>query len=72
MSVGGKREGFERDDLLAVGKEMSIKGAGKIVDEIVAKVAEWPRHAREAGLDQTTGEAIGKQHRLHLGRSTLR
>ena len=72
MSVNGKREGILRDDLLAVGQEMNIKRAGRIVDEIVEAVAGWPLHARNAGVETATIEAIGKQHRLQLGGNSNR
>ena len=67
MFVGGKREGILREDLLAVGREMNIKRAGRIVDEIVEVVAGWPLHARNAAVETATIEAIGRQHRLRLG-----
>jgi len=67
MSVNGKREGFLREDLLAVGREMNIKRAGRIIDEIVEAVAGWPLHAGNAGVETAIIEAIGKQHRLRLG-----
>jgi len=67
MSVGGKREGILREDLLAVGREMNVKRAGRIVDEIVEGVAGWPLHARNAAVETATIEAIGRQHRLRLG-----
>ncbi len=63
MSVNGKREGIRRDDLLAVGREMSIKKREAIVNAIVAAVEDWPRFAAEAGVDEAQAASIGAAHR---------
>ena len=69
MSVAGKRSGFERADLLRFAETSGLKkpAAGRIVDEVVSAVADWPRFAAEAGVAAEDVGRIGKTHRLTLG-----
>lgn len=62
MSVGGKREGIGRDDLLALAGEMNIRGARDILAEVDAAVAGWPGFAAEAGVDDDAIARIGATH----------
>jgi len=64
MSINGKRDGITRGDLLSVGKEMSVKQCGAIIDEVAAAVSNWPDYARDAGVDSAKIQSIGKTHRL--------
>ena len=50
MTIGGKRDGFTREDLISAGRQMSIKSAGTIVSEITDVVSGWPSFARQAGV----------------------
>ncbi len=63
MSVAGKRVGITRYDLLAVGREMSVRHAAAIIDEIVEAVSRWPRFAADAGVDPGRIDSIGNAHR---------
>lgn len=63
MSVNGKRKGINRDDLLAVGREMNIKKCGEIINEIIAAVADWPRFATNAKVDKAKAASISTAHR---------
>ncbi|MBL7940745.1 MAG: type II toxin-antitoxin system HipA family toxin [Flavobacteriales bacterium] len=65
MSINGKRLDITRDDLLAVAKEMNIKKAETIIDEVKAGVKTWKKSAKKAEVAQKQVEAIGK---LHLNR----
>ncbi len=62
MSVGGKREGIERTDLLGLADEMNIRKAHALVDEVTAAVALWPEFAQAAGVDTETVRRIGAAH----------
>ena len=62
LSINGKRIGITRDDLLEVGKDMNIKKAGAIIDEVVAGVKTWKKCAKKAEVDAKQVEAIGKLH----------
>jgi len=63
MSIGGKRDHFKREDLLAVGTEMNIKHANAIVDQVVDVVSRWSDYAAQAGVDSPKITSIGAQHR---------
>jgi serine/threonine-protein kinase HipA len=60
MSLNGKRDDFERQDLLMFCKNAGMKSAAaqRLVDEIIAAVAAWPDRAREAGVDDQTVSRI--------------
>ncbi len=64
MSINGKRENFLKEDLIRVGKEMSIKSYNKIINEIVEVVSNWTHFAKEAGIEDSKTKSIGSTHRL--------
>ena len=64
MSINGKRDNITREDLVIVGKEMSIKSQDKIMDEIVEVVSKWPDFVKEAGVSSSQIRSIGQTHRL--------
>ena len=65
MSLNGKRDGFERADLLALGSSMGINRSGKdVVDEVVTAMSSWDRYAEEAGVPTEKVESISKEFRL--------
>jgi len=64
MTLAGKRDGFTREDLLTVGREMSIKKAADIIGEVGAAVACWAEFAAEAGVPEERASAIGGAHRV--------
>ena len=65
MSVNGKRDGFEIDDLLALAKSSGIKArnARRLVAETQRAVDDWPRFAAEAGVSAETASRIAATHR---------
>ncbi|MEZ4788450.1 MAG: type II toxin-antitoxin system HipA family toxin [Flavobacteriales bacterium] len=66
MSINGKRLDITRKDLLAVAKDMNIKKAEAIIDEVVAGVKTWKRCAKQAEVDVKQVAAIGKLHLTKL------
>jgi serine/threonine-protein kinase HipA len=64
MSFNGKRDDFTRDDILAVGRRLSLprNGAG-ILDEVRAALARWPEFAAEAGVPGARITEIAAAHR---------
>lgn len=62
LSINGKRIGITRADLLAVAKDVHIKKAGAIIDEVVAGVGTWKKCAKEAGVDAKRTAAIAGLH----------
>ena len=69
MSVGGKREGFERADLERFAESSGLRKtiAAGVVDQVVSTVAMWPRFAAEAGVEEQSLRRIGEAHRVRLG-----
>ena len=69
MSIVGKRNNFEVEDLLAFAKSSGLKNAlaRRIIAEIVSVVRQWPKFANEAGVDKNTIQRIGQTHRIQLG-----
>ena len=64
MTLAGKRDGFTREDLLAVGREMSIKKGGDIIAEVGEAVGRWAEFAAAAGVPEERAAAIGGTHRV--------
>jgi hypothetical protein len=65
MSINGKREGFKREDLLALAGTAGIKKmrANQILDRVIAAVRRWPDFAAKAGVpDSRVHEIQGNQH----------
>ncbi|MCP4549976.1 MAG: type II toxin-antitoxin system HipA family toxin [bacterium] len=67
MSIGGLRDGITRENLLAVGRELSIKRGGAIIEEIVEGVAAWSGFAREAEVPPKRIGQIASTHQLLTG-----
>lgn len=66
MSINGKRTDITRDDLLAVAKDIGIKKAEAIIDEVKAGVKTWKKCAKKAEVDAKQVEMIGKMHLTRL------
>ncbi|MFT4956420.1 MAG: serine/threonine-protein kinase HipA [Brevundimonas sp.] len=68
MSVNGRRDDFTRADLEACAATASINAARArtIIDEVIATVAEWPRFADAAQVDEGMRRSIGPSLRLTL------
>ena len=60
MSINGKRDGFVRDDLVALARSGDIKRAKAIaiLEEVDAAVGRWRSFAAEAGVSDDTAEKI--------------
>lgn len=67
MTVNGKRDDFTLEDLLSVAKQVRGMDARRIIREVCAAVAQWPRFAAMAGVPAGASERIGGVHRLYLG-----
>ncbi len=64
MTLAGKRDGFTREDLLTVGREMSIKKGADVIAEVGEAVGRWTEFAAEAGVPEERAAAIGETHRV--------
>jgi serine/threonine-protein kinase HipA len=60
MSIGGKRDGFVREDFVNFGKRARFKRgrAATLLDEVGAAVSRWPEFAETAGVPEERMEAI--------------
>ena len=65
MSLNGKRDGFDVEDLIALGETAGIKPAKarRIIEEVDASVGKWSDFAAIAGIDDETRDRIGAAHR---------
>ena len=58
LTINGKRENFTKDDFLTVAKNMNIKKAGYIIEEISTAVKKWPDFADEQKVDSGLRDSI--------------
>jgi serine/threonine-protein kinase HipA len=66
MSVNGKRDNFNRSDLIAAARKFGIKNAGEILDRGIDTVIRWPEYADAAGVSGSVAKSIASTHRLSL------
>ncbi len=59
LSVNGKRQNITRNDLLEVAKQMNIKKADSIVNQVTEVVSRWPVYAKQTGVEKKLASAIG-------------
>ncbi|MCA8833501.1 MAG: type II toxin-antitoxin system HipA family toxin [Proteobacteria bacterium] len=69
MSLCGKRDGFDRDDLLRFGKYADLKTARikGMIDDIMTAVGQWTVYTDKAGLSPERASRIKKGFRGDLG-----
>lgn len=60
LSINGKRQGITRDDLLVVGRQMNVKKAPSIIQQISEVVAKWSSYAEQVNVELNLRDAIGK------------
>ena len=68
MSINGKRDNFEREDLLALAKMAGIKKtqANEMIDRVLESVRRWPDFAEIAGVLDKHRTDIQASHRINL------
>lgn len=66
LSVNGNREDITRDDLLSVGRQMNIKKAREIIEQVKSVFTRWAVYANQAGIPEKQATAIGSAHLLTL------
>ncbi|MFQ5344707.1 MAG: type II toxin-antitoxin system HipA family toxin [Mariprofundus sp.] len=66
MSIAGKRDGFTRQDLIEVGKSISLKQLARVIDEVIDAISRWPEFAKQANVSLETIRDIAGHHRLSL------
>jgi len=60
LSVNGKRQNIGRDDLIEVAKNMNIKKADSIINQISEVVSKWTDFAAQTNVNATLRDAINK------------
>ncbi len=68
MTINGKRDDFEVQDLVMVGKSIGLSKPETLINEIADTVSSWPKFAKQAGIEKKVWKAIGATHRLSLGK----
>ncbi len=66
LSVNGKRDAFERADLLAVAGQYGIKKAAAVIEEVIEAVSKWSKLANEFQVPADLKDQIARTHRLDL------
>jgi serine/threonine-protein kinase HipA len=68
MSLNGKRDNFNHDDLTSFARSSGIKKrrAQQLLDKIAASVSDWPGHARRAGVPYGEQQRIATAMRQDL------
>ena len=71
MSVAGKRNDFEREDVFRFAESSGLKKftAQRILDEVVSAVRDWRKFATAAEVEPRSIERIEQAHRVALGQS---
>ena len=58
LSINGKRENINRNDLLTVAKQMNIKKSDQLIDEVQHSVNNWKNYAKQVGVGKKLTDAI--------------
>ena len=68
MSVNGKRDQFQRDDLIAIANFAGIKKAqaNEMIDRVIGAVRQWPDFAEKAEVDSQRITKIQGTQRTNL------
>lgn len=66
LSINGKTIDISKDDLLKVGKEMNIKHAKAIIEDVQAIVKKWPQYAKDAKVKDKQIKAINNTLLLNV------
>lgn len=60
LSINGKRQNITRDDLMEVAKNMNIKKADTIINQVNAVVSRWNDFAAQTNVKTDLRDAVGK------------
>jgi len=66
MTINGKRDGFESQDLIEVAKQFRIKKPMDILADVGGAVHRWPDFAKDVGVKRNRITEIASTHRRHL------
>ena len=60
LSINGKRKDITKSDLLHIAKQMNIKKAENIINEIANVIGNWNQYAKQVNVDKKLQQAIAK------------
>jgi len=66
MSVNGKRDGFNRQDLISIGESIGLRKPESVIGEVLDAVEQWPEYAKEAGVKKEVMLDIRKHQRVMI------
>ena len=66
MSINGKRDHFSRNDLISIGKSISLSRPENILDEVISAVNRWPDFAKDTGMNKERILDISRHQRTLL------
>jgi len=58
LTVNGKRQNIKHEDFMAVAKQMNIKKAKSIIEEVTNSVSNWKKYADEVHVQKKLRDAI--------------
>lgn len=64
MTINGKRDKFEKSDLLEVARSNSLKDADQVIKEVQDAVSQWSDFAEQANIDKRRADHIKNNHRI--------
>lgn len=66
LSINNKRRDITHNDLLTVAKQMNIKRAVEIIEQVQEVINNWKEYAYNAGIPQSQIKAIGSMHLVNI------
>ena len=66
LSINAKRDEITKDDLLKVGKEMNIKKAKEIIEQVKNIVADWSTFAKSCGIPKSQLDEIARNQKVNI------
>ncbi len=64
LSINGKRDEINKEDLLKVGKEMNIKKAKDIIDNVKDVISNWNIYAKDCNIPKSQIDSISINHKI--------
>ena len=66
LSINGKRDEINKEDLLKVGKEMNIKKAKDIIDNVKDVISNWNIYAKDCNIPKSQIDSITSNHKIDI------
>lgn len=66
LSINGKRDELNIEDLLKVGKEMNIKKTKDIIDNVKDVISNWNIYAKDCNIPKSQIDSIASNHKIDI------